>query len=335
MKYIFDIKYFITILILILGVHVGQGLSDRLVTISSIKTRSLAMGGASVTMKDELAALDFNPAGFQTGQISQEIDFSIFFNLLGPIIMYQNKDNYSDWTVPFGWFVRGTSFSVGRIHLGILLNEEAVFDTVRLEKSSIFDATGYEGQRNTSFGLSFDLAPKVSLGIAGDIFIRDNIKKEIKLGHRYGVILKPRNNFSVGLCYINFPNDYPNDRLMLEGLADETLNIGVSYSPWPLMTLAIDVRNVSDEGQGADEEPRIGIELLPLQYIALRGGYFRSRISQGETFSLGVGLFNPSNRSVNEYQFLPFKVDVNATLIWQNEIYHINRWFLLSCVIGI
>jgi len=323
------------IIILIYGIHQDWCYADRLVTISTVKTRPLALGGAFISLKDDLAALDYNPAGFQQGRVLQESNFTIYFNVFGPIITLKNEHNYSDWTVPFGWFIRGASFSIGRLHLGVLFNEEALFDTVRLERTSIFDATGYDEQRNASFGLSITLASKVSIGIAGEAFIRGGEKEIFKLGHRYGLILKPKNNFSVGLCFVNFPNQYSDDRLKLEGLADETLNIGVSYSPWPLVTLAIDVRNVSDEGKGADGEPRFGIEINPFQYLAVRGGYFRPPHMDEETFSFGVGISGKETETMNDFRLLPIKFNIDATVLWQKEVLKTQRWFLLSCIIGI
>jgi hypothetical protein len=324
-------KKIVILLLLLYGVELSLAKPDRLVTLSSTKARSLAMGGAFVTIKDNLSALDFNPAGFTLDHTSEEAKFCAFFNLLGPVLILKNNGNYSNWTVPLGWIVRGLGFSKGRIQVGVLFGEEVLSETQRLERYRFFDAYNYEGQRNTSIGFSLKLADRVSLGIAGEFFIRNNPEKSLNLGYRYGIIMKPKNNLTVGLCYVNFPNDYKNDRLILEGLSDETLNIGISYSPSSILTFALDVRNVSDEGKGAVREPHLGLEVIPFRNIALRSGYIYTTGEAQHIYSLGLGFFKHNN----DYQTFPFSFELNTAYIWQKMESQIERWFLLSFILRI
>lgn len=307
----------------------------RLVTISSVKARALAMGGAFVSIKDDLASVDFNPAALSLSPFPGKNQFSLFLNPLGPVLIKENWETYSDWTIPLGCVVRGIGFSSGRIVLGILWGEEALTDLERLERSRFFSSIGYEGQRNSSFGFSVALAPRVSLGVAGEVFIREDEGMKAKWGHRYGLVLNPRKNLAVGLCYFDFPDAFKTDRMRLERLADESLNVGVSYSPWPALTLALDVRNVSDEGNGAAREPHIGIEIFPFRYLVLRGGHYRVKGGETETFSAGVGLFDWNLAFSGDRPFFHPAFGLDATVLWKKNRDGEDRWFVLSCLVRI
>jgi hypothetical protein len=327
----------IFIAVLLLG-SMNNGFCNeyKLVTLSTVKARPLAMGGAFVSMEDNLASLDFNPAAFTLSSSAKRAQFSFFLNPLGPLLIKENRGKISDWDVLLGFIIHGAAVSLGGIQFGVLWGEEALMDMKRLGRTCLFDGTGYRGQRNTSFGLSLHLAPRVSLGLAGEVLLRkenDNIKG--KLGYRYGILLKPRNDLNVGLCFFDFPKAYKEDRKVLERLADETLNIGVSYTPWRFLTLALDIRNVSDEGKGVVREPHIGFETSPLRCLRLRGGYYRGKGGGDETISFGIGfLTGRSNLSEDRFFFHP-TFELNTTLLWQKDRDEKNRWLFLSCVVRI
>jgi hypothetical protein len=315
--------------------HPLFGDTDHLVTLSTIKARSLSVGGAFVSVQDDLASLDFNPAAFSIAPVSERVQVSLFLNPLGSLLVVKNQGNYSDWTTPVGWIVRGGGISLGKLNVGFLWGEETLNNEKGLKRSDFFDASFYEWQNNASFGFSLALAPRVSLGMAGELFFRNIEKKEIKFGHRYGMILHPRSNLSFGLCYFDFPNECAKDRMVLERIGDETLNIGISYSPWKPLTLMLDVRNVSDDGKGIMREPHMGLEMLPLKHIALRGGFFRDRESDENTYSLGVGILNWNSILPGDRFFSHPTFSLNAAMLWQQNNQLKARWFLLSCVVRI
>ena len=311
------------------------------VTLSTVKARSLAMGGAFVSIEDDLPSLDFNPATFSLNPLPGKTQFSLFFNPLGPLVIAKNRKNVPSWDVPLGWLIRGFTLSVGRAEFGVLLGEESLADEKRLKRDDIFDGTGYQRERNTSFGFALVLAPRVSLGIAGELFIRgknevstggENTKKELGIGYRYGLMIKTRNNLHVGLCFFDFPDAYSKDRMVLERLADETLNIGVSYSLWKSLILALDVRNVSDEGKGAVREPHAGVELSLFRHLKLRGGYYREKEGK-ETISLGLGVLDWNALLPESRRFLHPTLAVNTAMLLRRDKGEESRWFILSCIL--
>jgi hypothetical protein len=311
------------------------GDNNRMVTLSTIKARALSVGGAFVSIQDDLASLDFNPAGFSIAPVSERNQTSLFLNPIGPFLIIKNQGHYSDWATPIEWIVRGGGIALGKLNIGFLWGEESLNNEKSSNRSEVFDASFYEWQNNTSFGFSLTLAPRVSLGMAGELFFRNIEKKEIEFGHRYGMILHPRSNLSIGLCYFDFPNKYAKDRMVLERIADETLNIGISYSPWELLTLMLDVRNVSDEGKGLTREAHMGVEIFPFKQLVLRGGYFRNREANENNYSLGMGILNWNSILPGERSFFHPTFALNAAMVWQRNAHLIARWFLISCIVRI
>ena len=94
------------------------------------------MGGAFVSVRDDLASLNFNPATLSMSSSWEQNQVSVFFNPLGPVLIMENKGACSDLTVPLGWVIRGVGVSVGRVTVGLLLGEESLGDAGRLERST-------------------------------------------------------------------------------------------------------------------------------------------------------------------------------------------------------
>jgi len=302
--------------------------------LSTVKARSIALGGAFMAVKDDLASLDFNPAAFSLESTVRRAQISVFLNPLGPFIIKENLKTTNELDAHLGWIFRGVGMSIGRISIGLLWGEEALTDVGRLERRCIFNGTGYSGQRNASFGISINLAPRVSLGFAGETFIRK--KGEIQkwyMGYRYGIIIKPKNTLTVGLCFVGFPDSCRGDRMTLERLADETLNVGVCFSPWKELSLALDIRNVSDEGKGAVREPHVGFELSPFDFFSFRSGYYRVKGGEHQAFSVGIGLIHRYGAYPNERLFLNPTIGLDATLVWEKDVDGDHRWIFLSCML--
>lgn len=311
------------------------GGTQGLVTLGTVKTASLSMGGACTAVRSDLTALDFNPAAFTLDPFGAETRPYVFLNPLAPAIWWQNRKTVTRWSVPAGWIVRGIGCSVGRVDIGVLFGEESLKDRDRLVRKRLFNADGYALSRNTSFGFSLALAPKVSVGAAGELFVRHTDWKMNKVGYRYGLLLQPRPSVTVGICYADFPDRFPNDRVVLERLADETLNVGVSVVPVSWLRLALDVRNVSDEDKAAIREPHAGLEILPVAHAAIRTGFARSIDGERTIASLGVAALD-LNRLI--YSGRPEAVPgwgLEAGWIWERHFKSETRYFFLTCLIRI
>ena len=330
-----DIRVF-AILSLMIAAGPARASDTRYVTLSTIKARAVAMGGAFVTMTDDLAALDFNPAGFSVLTSQEGLGFSAYLNPMGPLLLAENMDRVSGWDTALGWLVKGAAFRVGRLQLGVLFGEESLGDVERLARSRFLGGNAYIDHRSTSFGFSLALAERVSLGMAGELYQRRvDSRTTFSLRYRYGLILKPRANLSVGICFVDLPQEYQEDRMALERLPDETLNVGISYAPVRFFTLALDVRNVSDEGKGAALEPHAGFEFVPWRHAALRGGYFRDWDGRIDSYSVGLGIFDWNMLFPEHKRFLHPSPALNVSMVWQTGSGTTFRWFFLSMLVRV
>ena len=287
------------------------------------------MGGAFASIQDELAALDFNPACFYLGK-PESMHGIVYLNGLTPVLAVEN---WSRLTGPDGmaaWMIRGAAMKIGRFHIGLLWGEESTGDEFRLSRKKLFDSSALSGMRNASVGFAMHLAPNVTLGIAGDWYMREkNGSPDYHLGYRYGLFLKTRHNIHVGLFFADFPKDWKNDREPLERLFDETLNVGISYSISRLLTVALDVRNVSDEGKGPFLEPHLGLEFSPWKHIALRSGFSRENEGKSSTLSVGVGFWNWQANETS-HKTGPFALETAYILEKTTETRH---WFSLGLIV--
>jgi hypothetical protein len=314
--------------------HTVYSQCPGLITRNTVKARSLGMGGAFSAIEDDIASLDFNPAAFSTDTRSDRIQVSFFFNPLGPVLVLNNWGKNKDWDVPISWILRGSALSFGRINVGLLLGEEVFSVDDDYRKAAFFEGSFFDHRRNTSLGFSLALSPLVSIGIVGEVFIREfESKKRMEFGYRYGVLIKTRSNLDVGLCFVDFPNDLKHERFELEGLEDETLNVGVSYTPWKRLKFSVDVRNVSDDEKRAVREPHLGLEITPITHLALRGGYYRERGGGREALSFGLGLFDWNSLLSENRRYSHSMFTLNSAYIWQWTDNQLDRWFILSSII--
>jgi hypothetical protein len=333
-------QYSIWVCVILIGL-IGQARSagagdDRWVTLSTVKARPLSMGGAFMSVRDDLAALDMNPAGFSILTSYRRSQAFVFLNTLSPVVFLSNRNGLPLGEAILGSIVRGAALKLGGVQFGLIIGEESLSDIGRLDRDRVFDTNGYTAFRNTTFGVSVSLAPRVSLGFAGEVYSRGEGDERIHhMGYRYGLILQTRHKIQVGLCFVNLPEKAGNERMNRERLADETLNIGISYTPWDLFRIALDIRNVSDEGKGVVREPHVGVEFFPLPHVTLRAGYFREKDSKSETISAGLGIFDGNRLWRQERRFMHPTFGLNAAVLWENREGSTHRWFVVSCVLRI
>lgn len=323
-------KHRIVILVFFIFIQASFA-QTRLVTLNTVKSRPLALGGAVANLRDDLPALNYNPAGFRVRANASRYPVAIYFNPLGIGIALANEDNLRYGVTLASLIFRGVGFVYGRAHFALSVGEESFSDTDRLKRNGWFDAKGFETQQNINTGVAFVLAPKVSLGIATEIYVRSLHLDHAKVGFRYGMQVKPRPNLSVGLFYIDLPNQYARERMVLERLADETLNVGIQFQPWSWIQTSLDLRNVSDEGKDAEMEPHTGIEFHPVEPLFIRGGYYQTKNREEEVFSCGIGLRDGRIIFSRTDLWDRITVKLDATMLWQKTQMETHRWFMLSC----
>jgi len=302
----------------------------RKVTLSTIKCRSMAMGGAFTSVRDDLSALDFNPATFGLEDRVDESRIHVFLNPLGPLLLLKNTRELKAWASAPAYLFQGLGFAFRRIHIGLSFATETLTDTERLNRTGWFDGKDFQRDSHSSLGFSFALAPRVSFGLAGEMSVRDGGWKKAKFGYRYGLQIYPRENLSVGMFYIDFPRSYEKERLMLERLDDATLNVGIAYSPFPRMRLACDIRNVSDEGKDVVREPHFGLEIVPWRHLSVESGYYRIRNRKMDVYSVGIGILDQhawiQSRRPHAFPRLVFR----SAFVLESDAVGTNGWIFLT-----
>ena len=293
------------------------------------------MGGAFTSIRDDLAALDFNPANFTLENSIDEIRFNLFVNPIGPFLALANREHLENWTGAAATVFRGFGLALHRLHVGFLFGEESLVDSLRLSRKDPFNAKGFGKQSSTSFGFSLHLAPRVSIGAALEGLVHDGKWGKAKVGYRYGIHIRPRNNLAVGLYYFDFPDKYQEDRLVLERLEDATMNLGISYVPFGWILIAADVRNVSDEKGAIVREPHLGMEVTPFRHISVRTGYYRSQPDAKNVFSVGVGLLDQSMFFRRGGIVAPPRWMLHSTYVVEKGPVQTSRWLFITCLMKI
>jgi hypothetical protein len=316
------------LLLAVMRIDVPIRAEYNLLTLATVKARTLGMGEACTSVRDELAFLDQNPAAVEPGDDS---GFRIALNPLGPWEAFHDRKTWSDWTVPVDLSVRALQYRYRSLVVGALFGEESLDDAVRVKRSDPFGMQGYQGHRNTSISAAVFLSPRVSLGAGLDELNRTDNPLKRSWGYRYGIALSPHPDLSIGIVFFGLPDHYDADRMPLERYADESLNIGISYRPWRTLLLALDVRNVSNADQAHAREPRAGIEITPFRHLVLRCGWAKD--GDGGLASFGIGLFDWNAVLPESWRSSGGAFGLEAAMVIERIGHKTDRWIVASCLV--
>ena len=316
-----------------LCLHLFGG-DNKYVVLSTVKARAIAMGGAFVSIEDDLASLNFNPASFSAKTLEDKVRFFVYTNGFAPVIAYFNRNNSLTFSDALGLLVKGVTLSANKVQFGVVFGEQSFNPNFPVNTANIFNASDYRYNRSTSFGVSVSFAPEVQVGVAGEVFTRKVGNKVIsKIGYKYGLRLKTHSNITVGLCFVDFPNEFSDARMPLERIVDETLNVGFSYNPVKRVTFSVDVRNVSEERKDAVREPHLGFEVNVINHLTVRGGFFYQKEEKIFNYSAGLGIFNwnsmfSENRIFTHPQFL-----LDAAVVIQRQGGVNSYWYVAKFIL--
>lgn len=324
---IHKIIIFLFALLVALGCY-AQTLNYQM-SVATSKAYPLSMGGAFATMEHPFAALDYNPAGINL-QTQNRNQLFVFYNPFGVAAISRNWDDLKSERFPAEWVIRGAGLKLGRLSMACLFGEERIDTATDYYNNEFLQSTGYHDAWNGSFGFSLVLAPRVILGAAAETSYQEDVDNRIQWGYRYGLILKPKSYFTFGLSYLDLPNDHGDNRIPLERLADESLNIGFVFKPVNTFKLAVDVRNVSNPSDFIAQEPHVGVELIPWRHLALRGGYYQILEGRKDNFSMGIGLFDISTLVPHQRRLNYSTLGINVTYLIQRDAIQSSNWLIFS-----
>ncbi|MDZ7262520.1 MAG: hypothetical protein ONB05_10500 [candidate division KSB1 bacterium] len=317
---------------------------DHFVTLSTVKARPVAMGGAFTAIIDDLPAIDYNPACFNLYDFEKEHRLTFFINPMAPVVALReqiesSKNNQeitrTELLKSLSLLIKAMVFSFRPLDVGVLLSEESLTPPTRLERKQFFSAEPFWNNNSHSVVARLKLARQVSLGLVGTRFSAEDSMKTIQgWSLNYGVLLRSDNSFSLGVVYISLPQKLPHYRTPLEKMVDDTINLGLSYQLSPVLILSMDVRNISADQKRLINQLRFGFDSSPFSWIALRGGYFEE-IKGKRTISLGTGLFDLNRFFHPEARFdhKNFLINYSFVYEYQKGVTPVSKWHFFSFIL--
>jgi len=294
---------------------------------------------AFTAVEDNLAAVHFNPASYFLYENKKSHRFTFFVNPVSPAVAAFERDalyagsgsKADDVLSTLSLLVKSVSLSLNRLEVGLLLGEESIKLPETFYDEQIFGARGYRQNHGHTLVSRLKLAEQVSLGGALSLLYgstsADSYERHRDLGFSYGILMRPEEGLQIGVSYFNLPDSLTENRLELERIVDESVNIGVSYRVFDGTLLSLDVRNLGEEQREAVREVHFGLEQVFFSHLAVRTGYFRKN---GENvLSWGLGLFDGNSLFGFENQFAHRNFFLNYAFVLENSAEK-RYWHLLS-----
>lgn len=302
------------------------------------------MGSAFTAIEDDIAATFYNPATLNLYLTQQDHRITVFLNPLGAATFGsrtadqdENQSNDDNRIVKsLSLLLKGVAFTSKFVDVAFVLNEQLIDANPNFPKPRIFDNCDIWDNCYHSVAARFKLADRVSIGVAGSYYTTASEGTKLRgFGFSYGILLKPAPNLNVGLAFIDFPQQIPDVRLPLERMADQTMNIGVSYRPFSSTILSFDIRNLTEEQQKSVREAHFGIEQNIFSILAIRGGYFQEKFSKNQTYSVGLALFDWNLLFSKERQFDHPQFTLNYSYVHQKKEMEWLNYHILSFIVRI
>jgi len=317
---------------------------DYFFTLSTIKARSLAMGGAYTSIEDDIVSASYNPATLSLYQYDKDYRFTIYLNPIAPTTIFyershidqQKQQDNNELYKTASLLMKSLIFTGRYIDVALILNEQVLDEEYLLNQKKFFQNCDLWENSYHTLATRIKLAERVSLGVSGSYYRKQiGVKSQQGVGFSYGILLKPSAKLNVGLAFVDYPKSIPEIRVPLERLADQTMNIGISYKPTASTTLSCDLRNLTEEDRKGVREAHLGFEQKIFSILALRGGYFQERFTDVRTFSGGIGLLDSNILFSTDNLFNHSQFILNYSFVYQKNKSQVFNWHVLSLLIRI
>ena len=335
----------ILIIFLLLGFsRFGFAQQNYYFTLSTIKARPFALGGAYTSIEDNIVSASYNPATLSLYRFNKDHRFTVYLNPVAPTTHYyeyfknedQNQKNQEELLKAAALLMKSLVFTGKSIDVALILNEQVVDKQLLFNQKKLLQNSDLWDNSYHTLVTRIKLADRVSLGASGSYYIK-KINNEIRRGwgFSYGILLKPSTRMNVGLAFVDFPNDMSEMRIPLERMADQTMNIGVSFKPTTSTTLSFDLRNLTEDKRKSVREAHLGFEQNIFSILSIRGGYFKERFADVHTFSGGIGLIDSNLMFADDNHFNHSQFILNYSFLYQQTKNQFFRWHVLSLLIRI
>ncbi len=304
------------------------------------------MGGAFTSITDDIASIDFNPAGYFLSENEDSRHVHLFLNPVSPFVGGLNKSDLfmdndlkaDDILLSLSLLLKSISFTLNRIQIGFLLGEESLYLPDEFVNDKFFRTSGFQQNHHHSVIGRLKLAEKVSVGGTASLMFASTpgnaAERFSEFGFSYGILLKPEKGLSIGVSFVSLPDSLRRHRLPLERIVDESVNIGISYELFTETLFSVDVRNLGEETKDAVREFHFGFEQVILSQVALRAGYFRKENDE-KVFSWGIGIFNGDQVFKRYGEEGGRNYYLNYAFVYEKSSPVSNRWHFLTLAIKI
>jgi hypothetical protein len=298
-------------------------------TLSTIISKSVAMGGATTAMAGDPLSMGPNPASLRLFPLPGSPHAVAIINPVGFYALKSAVNDSQDFAEQISNGARLVIRFIGVTYqffdLGIRFSDEIFSEN----DQDYFPEKNVLAFHTNTVLMRIKLHPLVSLG--WEAIGYTHYDKIDQFGYSYGVLIKPGSKVDVGVSYLDNPSHYQNVTHPLERLTNETINIGLAFKLSPGTQVSFDLRNITDENQPAFLEPHFGVEQIINRHIALRGGGFVFTDSNRKMLSTGIGLldWNYLFRWSRRFIVPNYAVQYGAAFEFTN---HLDRvWHSLTC----
>ncbi|MBD3368152.1 MAG: hypothetical protein GF405_08300 [Candidatus Eisenbacteria bacterium] len=273
-------------------------------SVSTSAARPLGMGGAFMAVEDQIAGALWNPAAFSPPDCITSGGFRAHVNILGgPAVIRETglltgveSDQFEELDLPertlvaVGALLKSASFRRGGFSAGVVLLEEHLDPVALVESQGLADAGDLLSAYYSTAVVSFRLDSRVSIGMALTLFTRDDGgERRFGTGRSYGALLRPNDEVTVGLTYVDVPAEFGDYRSRIEGIGPRTMNAGIAWRPREPLAITLDLRDLAEKSGETSLEPRAGLEWNLWNRGALRAGAFREDGGDRNVLSIGAG----------------------------------------------
>lgn len=292
---------FAAILLLFMVAGTVRGAAPVYNTIAVGMARSAAMGYVQTASGVTSMQGIYNPATLFTNSTPEDGLFDIWFDPVGLWVLSHPRASLSgagafsaiDWMNWGGLMIRGIGGRYAALSFAAIINEALPQNPQADDGHSKFPIAGVLDWQFSQTLVRVKMAEAFSLGASVYmVTARGQAGALRKFGGSYGVLISPASSYSVGIMYIDVPNETAPLFMAWNRTVDEAMNVGISVQARKNLLLSLDVRNVSEENQAVKRELHAGSEWQPWSWLSLRSGFFRLAEVKESVFSGGFALCN-------------------------------------------
>jgi len=193
-----------------------------------------------------------------------------------------------------GLVVKGLSWQSPLLSVGLLLSETLAANPAVQEGGGFFPAAAILDLTFSQAVVRLRLAEPFAIGAAGYLVNREGALPRARgYGGSYGLLIRPAQRFQIGVMFIDVPDEIADSFHALNRTVDESMNVGMTFSPQKSLLLSLDVRNVSEEEEPAKRELHLGGEWRAVPWLCLRAGCYEQQPRRHAVFCGGVGITTP------------------------------------------